>query len=378
MLPIELLIALLASFITSIGVGLLVIRLFFSPVFESRFFLLGTAFFALYFYSILPTTLLNSVGEAIDPLSLQLFKFSPVLAHFGLFLLMISILLPTIANKYENLFLLILLSMLTIAASIINYQTITFEISSTGFMIISYNSLLSFFLMIANAMAYVIVLIVRIQNVSHILKTKSDGNFQTHHILSLKFFTVHSILVSITIGTLFVTRFLPIGNNMPGLTWFIPLSAIVLYLSYAVFQDESFLFITPARLDAILISDKKSGMSLLTKNFQNDVKVEELLGNLLSAVNISLKINLQSKGNLEQITYGDKVIVTFTGEYITCFLIVTQSNFITASIARYVTKTYEKKFSKKLLDSRKHKIVNANIFRDFEKELDFVRKFIPL
>ena len=126
-----------------------------------------------------------------------------------------------------------------------------------------------------------------------------------------------------------------------------------------------------------MISDKKSGISLLTRNFEDESKAEQLLGNLLSAVNISLKDNLKVKGNLEQVAYGDKVVVTYSGEYVTCFLIVTQANFITSSIAKFVATQYEKKFKEYLIKSQ-HRPVKATIFRDFDNEVNFVRRFIPL
>ena len=164
---------------------------------------------------------------------------------------------------------------------------------------------------------------------------------------------------------------------VPGFTWYIPLSCIVLYLCYAVFQDESFLFITPAKFNAILISDKRSGMNLLTKNFDSGSKTEHLLGNLLSAVNISLKDNLKVNGNLEKVAYGDKVVVTYSGEFVTAFLIVSQSNFVTNSMAKFATIQYEKKFKPYLLESQRHP-VKQSIFSDFEREVEFIRKFIPL
>ena len=365
----EFIIAILASGTATFGSLLIFTRFNSSPIIESRFFILGSILFTLYFYCVIPISILNN-----NSTELLFLKSAPVFGHLGLFFLSLSILLPTISTNYKNIFFIIFLAILMTAASIINFQTITYTVSSHNYVIISYQSPISFLLLVANGLSYVGVLIYRIRNVSNIINQNKETN-RDRYINKFRFYFIYLILVSITLLSLILNRILEQGT-IPGFTWFFPLSLVFFYLAYAIYQDESFLFITATRLEGILISENKNGLVVYSKNYA--IETDDLFANLLNAFDISLKTNLQTKKNLEQIIYGDKIILSFNGELVTTFLIVTQSNLVIQSIAKYLTGKFEKKFRSNLLEFKETGIVLPQSVKTFDEDINYIRSFIPL
>lgn len=371
----EFIIALAAGIIATLGTILIFARFKSSPVEESRFFILGAVFFTVYFYCVLPLTIM------IDPKTdLFFLKLAPVFGDVGVFILSLSILLPTVATKYRNIFFVILLAVLMTTASIINFQTITYSVSARNFAIISYTSPLSFLLMVSNGLSYVGVLVVRIRNVASLMR-KNKGLFADRYILKFRFYFIYLILIIVTITTLILNRTIEQGA-FPGFTWYFPISLAFLYLGYAIYKDESFLFITPSKLEGILISNK-NGLLVYSKNFMsfgedNSVEASDLFTNILNAFDISMKSNLQSEKNLEQIIYGDKIILSFNGEFVTTFLIVTQNNLIIQSIAKYLNNKFEKRYRTNLLAFNDSGILEPQLVNNFDEEIDYIKNFIPL
>jgi hypothetical protein len=309
-------------------------------------------------------------------IALVFLKIAPVFGHVGLFLLSLSVLLPTIATNYKNIFTIIFLSILMTMASIINFQTITYSVSSANFVIVDYQTPISFILLIANGMSYVLVLIVRIRNVSKIMQQKELS--ERRYILRFRFLFLHFLLVLFSLGSLISNRTISVGS-LPGFTWFFPISFNFLYLAYAIFKDESFLFITASKLEGILISENNNGLVIFSKNYMElEMETDDMFANIINAFNVSLKANLQTKKNLEQIIYGDKIILSVYGELVTTFFIVSQSNLIIQSIARYVNSQFEKKFRNKLIEFRQSGIIVPQSVKAFEEEITYIRNFIPL
>lgn len=368
----ELIIALSACIIATLGSVLIFTRFYKSPVLEAKFYILGSILFTLYFYSIIPICILNDY-------SIELFflKLAPVLANVGLFILSLSILLPTSSTNYKNIFFIIFLTILMTAASIVNFQTITYTISSHNYVIIDYQTPISFLLVITNGLCYVGVLVFRIRNVSKIVHV-GPNNISERYVLKFQFYFIYLILISITIFSLIMNRTLEQGT-IPGFTWFFPMSLNFLYLGYAIFKDESFLFITPTKLEGILISDNNNGLVIYSKSFMEIEREEnDIFANILNAFDISMKSNLQSKKNLEQIIYGDKIILSFNGELVTTFLIVTQNNLVIQSVAKYINNKFEKRFRDNLLEFKETGVVVPHVVNTFEDEIHYIRSFIPL
>ena len=264
--------------------------------------------------------------------------------------------------------------MLVTAASIINFQTITYTVSNQNYIVISYQTPISFLLLIINGLAYVFVLILRIRNVSRLVH-KNPEISADRYVLKFQFYFIYLVLIAITLSSLVLNRTLEQGT-VPGFLWFFPMSLDFFYLGYAIYRDESFLFLTASKLEGILISENRNGLVVYSKNYS--LETDDLFVNLLNAVNISLKTNIQSKKNIEQIIFGDKIILSVYGELVTTFLIVTQSNLVIQSIARYVTVKFEKKYRVPLIQFGKTGIVTPKSVQNFDDEIDYIRAFIPL
>ena len=82
----ELIIAITASSIATLGSLLIFVRFNSSPVLEARFFILGSILFTLYFYCVIPVCILNDYSTKIIFL-----KLAPVFGNTGLFILSLSI-----------------------------------------------------------------------------------------------------------------------------------------------------------------------------------------------------------------------------------------------------------------------------------------------
>jgi hypothetical protein len=201
---------------------------------------------------------------------------------------------------------------------------------------------------------------------------------ERRYILRFRFLFLHFLLVLFSLGSLISNRTISVGS-LPGFTWFFPISFNFLYLAYAIFKDESFLFITASKLEGILISENNNGLVIFSKNYMElEMETDDMFANIINAFNVSLKANLQTKKNLEQIIYGDKIILSVYGELVTTFFIVSQSNLIIQSIARYVNSQFEKKFRNKLIEFRQSGIIVPQSVKAFEEEITYIRNFIPL
>ena len=364
-----------AGFIATIGSLLIVARFSSSPIAESKLFILGSVLFTLYFYCVLPVTILGDHKTAVI-----FIKIAPFFAHTGLFILSLSILLPTLSTNntnYKNIAILIFLSILMTSAVIINYQTISFTISTSNYVVISYQTSLSFALLVANGLSYIMVLVIRIRSVIRIFHSNQVN--QDRYILKFRFLAIYIFLVIITLASLILNRTFEPGS-FPGFSWFIPISIDYLYLSYSIYQDESFLFITTSKLEGIMISENKNNFVVFSNYFVDSsiIESDDLFANILNAFNLSLKTKINTKKNLEQIIYGDKIIISYYGELVTTFLIVTQNNLITQSIAKYINSKFEKKFKTKLLEFKESGIMIPQYIKGFDDEISYVRSFIPL
>ncbi len=102
-----------------------------------------------------------------------------------------------------------------------------------------------------------------------------------------------------------------------------------------------------------------------------------LLGNLLSALNLSLQETIQSNRAIEDIVFGDKVIHIASGKYVSCILIVSRNSLITRSITRHLSKKFNHQFED-LLKQIGEIALNVRLFDPFNIELDNVRKYLAL
>ncbi|MFX0183666.1 MAG: hypothetical protein ACFE95_11340, partial [Candidatus Hodarchaeota archaeon] len=138
-------------------------------------------------------------------------------------------------------------------------------------------------------------------------------------------------------------------------------------------------FLTPASLEAVIIIDHKTDLVIFSRSFiyeDDDYSLQDwqLVGGFFSALNISLKLAIKSEKGIDQISFGDKNILTARGREVSCVLVVTERNFLTQAISQYLVKQFEMLYKEKL----KLKPYRSAEFDDFELVVASIRRYLPL
>ena len=153
--------------------------------------------------------------------------------------------------------------------------------------------------------------------------------------------------------------------------------------------NNAFLFVTDIKLDSIIIIEKQSGLRLFSKEFNNDLNdmtdeegldTSDFISSVISTINVSLSKTIRSHKDLTEMAFSNKTVIIYSGEVVRSILIVSDSNVITKGISRYIVKKFEKKFGKTIEEKFNNGVFISRIsdYIDFEKEISYIREFIPL
>ncbi len=168
-------------------------------------------------------------------------------------------------------------------------------------------------------------------------------------------------------------------SPIPTFSLFFPLSIGLLILAYNFYKNSAYWFITPAKLESIIIYNKNNGNVIFKQDFTDSVKSETSLAEIFSLLNLSLAKTIKSGSEVDQISFGDKVINTSTGHVVTVMMIVSEGNFITQNITKYLAKEFEKKYSLELKNlSNETSKPDISRFQTFNSVIDHIRPYIPL
>ena len=174
-----------------------------------------------------------------------------------------------------------------------------------------------------------------------------------------------------------ISRLIP-SLQIPALTFGIPLSITNVYFAITFAKDKGFLYITPARLEAIIIADKQSGIPLFSKNFHEETPAEDLLSSLFNALNYSLQETIHSTTDIEHIGFGDKSVLIASGNRVSSLMIVSEINLVTQSISKYLTKTFEQNYKDLIQMEKEMPVHQSDLFKEFSVVVDRIRQYIPL
>ena len=94
-----------------------------------------------------------------------------------------------------------------------------------------------------------------------------------------------------------------------------------------------------------------------------------------TALDLSLQETVKSTKTIEDIIFGDKVIHIASGSLISTILIVSKNSLITKSLAKYVTREFENRYSG-LFGA--DKVLNQADFMGFEDVFREIRKYLAL
>jgi hypothetical protein len=167
------------------------------------------------------------------------------------------------------------------------------------------------------------------------------------------------------------------GNLIPQYIYNVLTALLFLYVSIAMSKDRAFFFVTPTSLDAVIVMEQKTGTALFSKSFKEDLMAEELLSNVFSLLDISLQEALRSSTKLQEIRFGDKSVIIDSGEWVSSVLIVSEGNFVTKSITKFLTKKFEEMFENPKKE-HKDQVINVSDYISFEIPVNTTRPFIPL
>ncbi|MFW9996555.1 MAG: hypothetical protein ACFFD4_31210, partial [Candidatus Odinarchaeota archaeon] len=213
------------------------------------------------------------------------------------------------------------------------------------------------------------VILKRIQDVSKIVKDRPNP------FADLRLLTLMLIILIPGVGIMVLLPLFP-DLPSPGLSYTLSLSATLLYFIFAFSKDKAFFFITPASLDAIIVTEG-SGLTIFSKNFIEGLAAEHMIGGLFAALDISLQETIKAGQGLTEISFGDKVILLDRGHWVTSLIIASEENIVTSAVTKFITKEFERRYAK-ILDETKDSVPVDDHFRDFEDIANEMRGYIPL
>ncbi|MFX1512187.1 MAG: hypothetical protein ACFFCQ_06345 [Promethearchaeota archaeon] len=338
-----------------------------SPILEMHLLRISFLFSSIFLFSMLPSTVLYSV-DSTDPIGIQVYRIGIIFGQLAILGWSFTFLLPSYKTSYRAIFLIFLISASNVASLIINYFTLEHNLSGDTFRDIY--SPLGIILIFISVTLFSTSIGKRLTDVGRIVKKKSPFTSQ-------KALLTFLILGTLSFGILYFTWAFP-SSKIPTMAWCIPLSLTLLFFAYAFSKDESFFFITPTKMDAVLITDQETGMTLFSQNFQESMPAEELLGGLFSALNISLKETIQSKKVLEEISFGDKVVILAPGKQVTAIIIVSEKNLIIEAVAKHLIKEFETRFQTELVKLQETNRLDRIEFKEFSTAIAAIRLYFPL
>ena len=148
-------------------------------------------------------------------------------------------------------------------------------------------------------------------------------------------------------------------------------------------RNAAFLFTTDVNLDSIILIEKISGVRLYSKTFSgvdNGSDNSDFISSVISTINVSFSDTIRSHRDLREMNFSNKTVLIYSGDIVRSIVIVSSSNLITKGVSRYLVKKFEKQFGeyiKEKLDKNEF-VSKTHDYREFDKEILYVRKFIPL
>ncbi|OLS27559.1 MAG: hypothetical protein HeimC3_03380 [Candidatus Heimdallarchaeota archaeon LC_3] len=290
--------------------------------------------------------------------------------ELGLVLIVYAVILVDFKMTYRSFFQLNFVNLLIF--SNMAYTALNIEIKVVGNFILTNYTLLGSFLFLSQFVLIVLILIKRIRTVLDIKKSERASP------ITSRIWLIIFVMIAIsTLSFYSISRFLFPGA-LPNYTYMVFISILFIYFALSIHKDKAFFFITSVSLNSIIMIEQRTGLVFQGISYQSEVKLpEELVSGIFSMLNISLKDTVKSDSKLEEIRFGDKVVLMNHGKIVTTLLIVSETNFVTKSIASYLTYQFEKSFLHSY-ENEMRIILNKDNYKEFQEVFKFVREFIPI
>ncbi|MHA2105312.1 MAG: hypothetical protein ACW981_17935 [Candidatus Hodarchaeales archaeon] len=372
MLLLEFIFALIASIIALIATVLIIKSSRDSPIVETKFLVIAIVSTFIAFLLVIPITVFSSVESGIDSFGLLMIKFANIPITSTLLSWKLVFFLPTFKLKYRSVFLLGLMIFIDTSHMYLTFFGDSYILkgeflrSSPDFNIngIPNDIPINDILLILSMAILVYVAIKRSLEIKNL--KKATNIFMFSPIFTILF----GLLFLLTILSFSLSSFFP-EIEIPFFFLLLPLSIVIILVTYAFLQGSYVLFTVPVTFHAILVTEQQSGLVIYSESPEKDSPGEDLLGGLFTALNLSLKETIRSKKELEEISFGDKVVHIVPGNKITSFLITSEKNLMTMMLSKYITKSFEKQFKKILFGEMIG--LNTSEFVDFEIHVDKIR-----
>lgn len=292
------------------------------------------------------------------------------LSMIGLIFISYAFMLPNFRLSYKNVFAMSIITGLGSASAFVN--GITSQVSINGHFFKSDHNIIGLLLNYIFIVLLLYIILRRINDIATITKLTNKETRASYFLKILFILFVISFVISILTNIIFPTQLLP------NYFYFIFIALAFAFLIYFYLKDQAFFFLTPVSLDAIIIAHKKSGVTIYSESYKDNFRVEDMLSSVFSLLNISLQEFIETKKELEEISFGDKKILIVPGKYISSILIVSSKNFIVQTLAKFTTAKFEKLFYEELEKTAKINIFDKNKFRSFKDFTAEIRMFLPL
>ncbi len=359
-----------ANVLLLIDILLILKPVFKSPIIEIKLFFIGMIISAISFCLYMIVALYSNAYQNIPPYAETFDKAGYFFSMIGLLFLGFAFILPNFRSSYSNVLFITIFSILGSSAAFVNGMTS--KISINGEFIKSTHNP---FGLLLNYLFIAINLYVIFRRVYEVSKISQLSKNRTKSVNSLKIllvlFTV-SFLVSV------LTNIISPKQILPNYFYFLFVSIAFAFFIYFYLKDKGFFFLTPISLDALIIMHKESGMTIYSESYKENFRVEDMLSNIFTLLNISLQEFILAKKDLVEIIFADKTVIIAPGKQISSILIANGKNLIIETLTKALTTNFEKKFTKEIIEGSEKNYFDRMKFLSFLEFTSEVRRYLPL
>ena len=300
----------------------------------------------------------------------DVYKLGSLLYFIGEAFIISSFILPTFTVSYTSIFENIFNFVLFISVGLINYFTVTITVDNDILDI--HQSLITFFGIVVTLLFVMLTMRKRYIMIKSVIERSEKIQKTIYKRFYFEFIILLVVYFLFVAVRIFKIHVLP----AQGMLYLIPASLLFLLTAFN-FKYVRMWFVTSSELFAVIIAEKNSGIEMFSKLFL-PLENKNFISSFLKATNVTTQQIINSNKSFEIMAFSDKVILAVEGDLIVTFVICSDWNVTTYSLTKYVTKTFEKIFSKELLAYEEQNLLNKKDYESFDEIIEHVRNYIPL
>ena len=341
-----------------------------SPINEIKLFYFSMIILLISFCSYLLVALYSNPYQVLPSNAVTFDRVGYFLSMIGLLFFGFAFILPNFRSSYSNVLFIVVFSIVGSSAALVNGMTS--NISINGEFINSSHNILG---LVLNYLFIAIIFYVvyrRVYEVSKISKQIKRSPKSVNFLVILFVLFALAFLVSV------LTNIISPRQIFPNYFYFLFVSIAFAFFLYFYLKDNAFFFLTPISLDAMIIMHKVTGITIYSESYKENFRVEDMLSNIFSLLNISLQEFILAKKELVEIVFADKTVIIVPGKLISSILIANGKNLIVETLAKAITTNFEKRFNQELIKGSENNYFDRNKFLRFSEFTNEIRQYIPL